>query len=122
MQADQHLIHVYASGEATLAGIKSFIYELVEPPYSEVDYNVLLDFRELSMDSLTSVDIERIAGIVAANRDKVLPVKNALVVSSKLSFGLSRMYELLAIDKGPQITQVFYSYSEALTWLCVDSP
>jgi hypothetical protein len=122
MQADQHLIHVHTSGEATLAGIKSFIYELVGPPYSEVDYNILIDLRKLNMDSLTNVDIERIAGIVAANRDKVLPVKHAVVVSSKLSFGLSRMYELLAIDKGPQTTQVFYSYDEAMAWLCVDTP
>ena len=118
MLAGRRLIIVSTSGEATLAGIKSYIDELVNPPYSEVDYNVLIDLRELNMASLTSTDVRRIVDIVAANRNIVLPVKQALVVSTKLSFGLSRMYELLAIENDPQTTQVFYSYDEAMDWLC----
>jgi hypothetical protein len=122
MQAERCLIIVSTSGAATFAGFKSFIYELVNPPYSEVDYNVLVDLQQLDMNLLTSTNIERIVGIVEANKNKIIPVKIALVVNSKLSFGLSRMYEMLAVDKGPQTTRVFYSYDEAMAWLSADTP
>ena len=76
------------------------------------------DYKHTSLIDRFPFPNERIVDIVAANRNIVLPVKQALVVSTKLSFGLSRMYELLATENDPQTTQVFYSYDEAMDWLC----
>jgi hypothetical protein len=120
-QADQQLIVVRTWGDAALSGFKSYICDLLGPPCSEVNYNILADFRDLNMSSLTNSDIKSIADIVAANRDNIPPVKHALVVSTTLSFGLSRMYELLATERDPQTIRVFYDYDEARAWVCSDA-
>jgi hypothetical protein len=115
--AEGHLIHGSLRGTASLDGLRGYIAELLSPPCVDVDYPVLSDLRELDMQFMTADDVRKVVEHVALNRDAIAPVKHAILVSHPVSFGLARMYELLAQETDPQQIGVFYDAGEARTWL-----
>lgn len=117
MDRTRGLITVSARGDATAADFQSYIADLLKPPCSEVDFNVLSDLRNVNMGTLSGDDVRDIARLVATRRSEVLTIKHAIVVGGPLSFGLARMYQTLSDDVDPQDLRIFYDIDEARRWL-----
>ena len=78
---------------------------------------ILSDYRELDASNLTTSDIEEIrTSALSRTENKYLTVKEALVVSDALVFGLSRMFDSV-VHSDKYEAGVFTDMNEAKSWL-----
>lgn len=117
MPEGRGLIHGSLRGTASLEGIFGYITDLLKPPCVDVDYPVLSDLRDLDMRFVSADDVRKLVEHVALNRLSIAPIRHAILVSQPVSFGLARMYELLAQETDPQQIGVFYDADKAHAWL-----
>ena len=94
-----------------IAAIKAF-YQGTPTKY------VLWNYSQAQLSHLSNNDVERIADTVNRYSNRSLVRKTALVFSQEVSFGLGRMFELLAELKGiPPRFMCFKKLDEAKSWL-----
>ena len=113
----EKLIVGRGSGDASLSAFASLFMELLAPPFNNLDYDVIYDFRELNLAPLSGSDIKTLADIAARNRDKIDPFKQAIVVSNPVSYGIIRIFEAFTELAGFRVYRVFRSYEEAESWI-----
>lgn len=83
-----------------------------EDPRFEANYRQLFDFTEV-----TDVRVTREGLSALATRTPFAPTsRRAIVVANDLSFGMARMYQMLAA-RDPEYFRVFRSLSSAREWL-----
>lgn len=86
--------------------------------YALPDYPVgtpeLLDLREVEESELAGADIRRVAERERQGPNRIS--KMAILTTSTLGYGLSRMFQLLADDTDYEI-HVFTELVEALKWI-----
>jgi hypothetical protein len=88
--------------------------DITDPPATLL---VLSDYRELDPSGLSSSDIEEIrTNALGRTENKYQAVKEAIVVSETLTFGLSRMYDSVVYSEKYEVN-VFTDMDEARTWL-----
>jgi hypothetical protein len=98
------------------AAIKRF-YENTNPPPSK---HILWDLRNASVDKLRSDEAVQLANY-AANFDKRKEIgKTAIVASSDVVFGVSRIFEAHVINPSIKLN-VFRDVDEAREWLEIES-
>ncbi|MDD2337582.1 MAG: STAS/SEC14 domain-containing protein [Geobacteraceae bacterium] len=118
---EERYLEVNARGAASTSGFRSFIEDLLEPAYADLNYNLLVEFSLLDTSSLGSGDIRNIVAFLEMRKEKLRPRKNAFVAASTITFGFARMYQILSEDVLPMSIQVFTSREQALEWLRDDS-
>lgn len=96
-------------GDAELSSLSSE----VELPDVTPEFSLLIDLREAEGREVTGAGVRALA-----KQPLVLSPtsRRAVVVPSILGFGMARMYELLAEQRGGG-TRVFRDYDEALRWV-----
>jgi hypothetical protein len=98
------------------AAIKRF-YENANPPPSK---HILWDLRNASVDKLRSDEAVQLANY-AANFDKRKEIgKTAIVASSDVVFGVSRIFEAHVINPSIKFN-VFRDIDESREWLEIES-
>ena len=84
--------------------------------------NVLWDFRLMKGNRVSSQELEELFNFIKANRGKRLQGKTALVATSDLDFGLSRVSEAYSqIRQLPWEMKAFRTMDEALEWIDRDN-
>ena len=84
----------------------------------ETTRDVLWDLREATLDAMPSEDVRKIGATVLGFGSEREGGRTAIVASSDLAFGLSRMYEAVTtVNEGTRPTQVFRDIEKALLWL-----
>jgi len=85
----------------------------------ELTKNLLLDCRNAKPDErILSQDLEKIAGVTKRYWELRKTGKTAIVASTDIVFGLSRMYEAFVKIEGlTHSVKVFRSMDEAIEWL-----
>jgi hypothetical protein len=114
---DESYVEVSAEGTASTSGFLSFVEELLEPAYADLNYNLLVEFSSLDTSPLGSGDIRNVVAFLEMRKEKLRPKKNALVATSSLTYGFARMYQILSEGVLPMSIQVFSSREQALEWL-----
>ena len=118
---DERYVEVNAQGAASASGFRSFIEELLEPAYYELNYNLLVEFSSLDTSPLGSGDIRNIVAFLEMRKEKLRHKKHAFVATSPVTFGFARMYQILSEGVLPILIRVFSSREQALEWLLDDS-
>lgn len=118
---DERYVEVNARGAASTSGFRSFVEDLLEPAYYDLNYNLLVEFSSLDTSPLESGDIRNIVAFLEMRKAKLRPKKHALVATSTITFGFARMYQILSEGVLPISIQVFSSREQALEWLRDDS-
>jgi len=118
---DERYVEVNARGAASTSGFRSFVEDLLEPAYLDLNYNLLVEFSSLDTSPLGSSDIRNVVAFLEMRKEKLRHKKNALVASSTLTFGFARMYQILSEGVLPMSIRVFSSREQALEWLRDDS-
>jgi len=116
---DKKIAYIKASGKVNADEIMIEGARMFAETDWENGFNILCDYREITEFDLSNEDIKKIA-----NQDKVHePIfdksKCAVVATSKLIFGLSRMWEIFSEDTS-LTTMVFRDIREAIDWLEMD--
>lgn len=113
-------LHTVGRGKVLLAEFLDYhrSIKITNPPPQLL---ILSDYRELDPSALSSLDIEQIRMSALARTDnKYQSVKEAIVVSESLAFGLSRMYDSLVYSEKYEVN-VFTDANEAKAWLGLEA-
>jgi hypothetical protein len=113
----QKLLVVTTSGDACFDTFRHMIDQLVSPPFADLDYDVIIDNRNLDLKTLLPEEAQSLADLLAQQMDTAHNIKHALVAGNVLSFGISRLFELRASSIQNLPMRVFLSYEEALSWI-----
>lgn len=82
---------------------------------------ILSDYREVDPSGLSSSDIEQIRiNALGRTQNKYKSIKEAMVVSESLAYGLSRMYDGVVYSEKYEIN-VFNDIAEARQWLGLET-
>jgi hypothetical protein len=109
-------ITITTSGSASVEGLIGFVTDLVASPRYRPGMAILIDHMLLDTRPLTAADIKTFATAVVTHDQQIGASRVAIVVPDPLTFGFARMYELHA-EPAQVRSKVFYSRSDALTWL-----
>jgi hypothetical protein len=109
-------VTITTSGSASAEGLIGYITDLVASPRWRAGMTILVDHRLLDGRPLCAADIKAFATAVVKRDEQIGPSRVAIVVPNPLMFGFARMYELHA-ERSRAQSKVFYSHSDALSWL-----
>ena len=83
--------------------------------------NMFWDFREGSLNSMSSDDLEKIKLYIQSRLERRgSDYQVVFLVSEAVDHGLSRMYQIIS-DSLPVIFEAFKNYDEALAWINADN-
>ena len=89
---------------------------LAEPDYDPA-LDDLVDLRGVSRFEVSTEGLRRIISMYTPVDRLGLPTALAIVAASDLTYGMSRMYEMMRGDDVPEEIRVFHSHDEAMRWL-----
>ena len=101
-----------AEGILTDTDLQEHQKSLYSDPNWRPTFNELSDLRTADFQATTASGIRKLASDVQAGE----PRKFALVVSTDLAFGISRMFQVLADESSADI-RVYRDITEARRWL-----
>ncbi len=104
-------------GLLTYNDLRNKLQEIYSDPNLIPYQKSLWDLAQADVTTFTSEQINTIADFVSKSWGTNGQSRAALVVKQDVSFGLSRMYEILLSDKTLSVTKVFNDYEQALEWL-----
>ena len=110
---ERHLVMSSASGVVTFADLLAHQEKLLADPDFSPDFSQLWDLVHVTKVELTTEELRRLAGrsiFSSASR-------RAILASSDLVFGLSRMFEIFRETLGEKGIRVFRNLDDALDWV-----
>lgn len=101
-----------------IAAVKKYQNEIQSNP-DYIDYNEMVDLSNVSNIKFTTEGIKSIGQIASATDQAGKDKKLALIVNSKLAYGLARMYEAYRSfsKKSKKVIRIFKNKEDALEWL-----
>ena len=112
----KRFVYARATGVLTLADNLGAFQALSADPRFEAGFSQLCDFRDVTEAHLGESEVREIVAAEEGSLDFLTGARIALVAPEDFSFGLARMWEILA-DRMPFETHVFRSLGEAIAWL-----
>jgi len=102
-------------GKISFEAFNDIMRKIVTSTEFPPDCNTIWDLRKADLSSIDSKFIEILISIRKKYPERG-KAKIAFIVDSDLSFGLTRMYEMIS-NQLPQVINVFRDYKEAEEWL-----
>jgi hypothetical protein len=110
-------VRVTVTGHDTVLLNKARIQAITSDPDWEPGYNVLVDFRSTHTFDLSMPDIEELAALHESLESIIGDGKLAVVASTDVVYGISRMWETVTESHTLLTTNVFRDLREAEDWL-----
>ena len=94
-----------------------------DDPNFDPDLNSVWDFSDVSdLEKVTPDQIQKIVSFVSWKRSRYKGMRTALVVSSKVHYGIARIYELSLESATKNNVMVFKNLDQAIDWIKSTSP
>ncbi len=113
----KNVLFAKADGELTAGDIQAFRRAAVKDPDFDPHLDTLFDFLDITGLQLSGDEVKELT-LSAIFHDRS---RRALVVPSKVMFGVSRMYSSY-IRADSDVLKVFYDMNDARRWLGLDQP
>jgi hypothetical protein len=113
---NKRFVYVRATGVLTLTDNLDAFQALLADPRFKAGFSQLCDYRDVTDAHLGGSEMREIVAAEQGSLDLLTGARIALVAPEDFSFGLGRMWEILA-DRMPFETYVFRSLGEATAWL-----
>jgi hypothetical protein len=105
------------TGPLDLRALITALKKVYSMPEFRSEMNVIWDLREADLSAFSSEDIRQVREYVGRHWGVEGTSRAALVVTSDLGYGLTRMYEILLESRTASEVHVFRDYDEALRWV-----
>lgn len=96
--------------------LQAYAALLADPDY-DATVNDLVDLRGVARLEVSAEALRQLISMYTPVDQLGVRTRLAVVAGSDLTFGMSRMYELLRGDGTPEEIRVFRSYDDAVAWL-----
>ncbi len=110
---ERSLVMSTGSGVLTLADALAHQERISKDPDFDPGFSQLVDLTQVTNLEFSSSDVRRLAQKSSFSATS----RRAILVSSDLVFGLSRMYEAFRAISGEKGVRVFRDLNEALEWV-----
>jgi hypothetical protein len=108
------------SGDFDFEDLFKELKKVYDEPGFDPELNSVWDFTKVeNIEKVSSDQIQKIVAFVSWKRSKYGAMRTALVVSSKIHYGIARMYELSLESASKNEIMVFKDIQEALEWIKV---
>ena len=106
------------SGQFNYDKLFTELKSVYDDPNFDPDLNSVWDLSEVSeIEKVTPEQIQKIVSFVSWKRSKYGGMKTALVVSSKIHYGIARIYELSMESASKNNIMVFKDLGQAIEWI-----
>jgi hypothetical protein len=109
-----------ATGPTSVADFLGIYRTVVADPSLAMATRSLIDLRQACLSGITRDDVQR--AIELPKLPRQTETRLAIVASSPLTYGLSRMYAMMQAGRRAGEVQVFNTLDEALAWLTARGP
>ena len=119
VEVDEELncLRVRASGKVDAAGVRASTLGVVEHPRWRTGMGVLADYRAVDGVHLRTSEIRELAELMRPFAERLGEGPLALVLGSRVMFGLARMWTAYASIRFAMKVQVFHEVDAAGAWL-----
>jgi hypothetical protein len=118
VDTEEDVVYTTVTGLYTADDVLKAIDELFEHPDFRPGLNGITDLRGAETFP-PYTDVIRIAQYLVRNRDRIGRSRTAVLVSSDVSFGTTRMFQTYSDDSSIE-THIFHELDEARRWLGLD--
>ncbi|MDB4881556.1 MAG: hypothetical protein JWL95_322 [Gemmatimonadetes bacterium] len=108
-----------ATGVVSGQDFVDIYHQIIADPELSHATRSLVDLREASFAEFTSGDVR--AAVNLPQLPRQAETRMAIVATTAVAYGMSRMYAMMQEGERPGEAQVFQSYDEALDWLGADT-
>lgn len=95
-------------------------YQIIADPELAHATRSLVDLRNASLEEFTSADVR--AAVNLPQLPRQAETRMAIVATTAVAYGMSRMYAMMQENSRPGEAQVFQEYADALAWLLAETP
>jgi len=113
---EQKLARVYASGKVNVRELRDIFSELIKHRDWQPGFDMLCDYREIEDFDVSTQDIDEISEWQTSIDKMIGNGKCAVVASRDSVFGMSRMWEMISVNRSQHIC-VFRELHDAVSWL-----
>jgi hypothetical protein len=113
---DRQMLNIIISETFDLDELTSTFEAITNSRDYPPNIRAVWDFRKADISSVNADIINRLVEI-RSHFTKRSNCRSALIVSSDLQYGFSRMFEMLTDGKIPPQLKVFREYEEAVQWI-----
>lgn len=113
------IVYTTIEGLYTADGLLAAFEVLFDNPDFQPGMNGIADLRNVETYP-PATDVMRIARYLIEHKDKIGKSRTAVLVSSDVSFGTTRMFQAYADDSTGIETRIFHEMDEARRWLGLD--
>ena len=111
--------NIKTRGDGDVTSVVAFFKNIITHPEWKPGLNILMDHRELKIDTLEMAGIQSISRRFKKIGPKLGDGKLALVMKRDIDFGLARTWEILTAEAVDIAIEVFRSMDEASRWLAL---
>jgi len=112
---DDEMLRIVGEGNYTARDLKDLLLAAISDPRTKPGIPTLMDVRK-SDATRTTDELVSVVDFLGSQRDQRVPLRCAVVTSSDLRFGLSRMASVYVERYGVEL-QVFRDIESAEYWL-----
>ena len=117
---ERNILHVILHGLITVDQLRNILHKITHAEEYPPDIPALWDLTAVDAGEVDLSMIEKFIGTRERFPERGI-TKLAILTSSELAFGLSRMYEAMSVDL-PQTIRVFKDRATAEQWLQEQDP
>lgn len=115
---DDDMLRIVGEGDYTAQDLKDLLAAALSDPRARPGISTLMDIRR-SEASRTTDELVSVVDFLGSKRDRAVPLRCAVVATSDLRFGLSRMVSVYLERYGVDL-RVFRDIEPAELWLRSD--
>jgi hypothetical protein len=114
---DPEDVLVTTSGDASVDDLHSWVREAMADPRFRHNLKVLIDHTNMRWWALSTDEIERRAGLIRADAERVGQQRVAFVVGSPVDYGVTRMLRSMIAPASLIELEIFDTAEAARDWL-----
>ena len=115
--AADNYVKIVVEGVFSIEEHAECVNELFSSPFWKPGMNLLCDYQNFNFGSVIFEKVRAASENYQRAPEKLGKGKMALVVKTKLGFGIGRQFELISEGKIPREIYVFMDEKEAIDWL-----
>ena len=118
---DLRLKYVHVSGKTHLSELRELAGRYFEDPQFSLEIRFLVDLSDLTGARAKFMDVFTLKWFYEEKfGDLEKPIEVAIVATTKLGYGISRMFATLTTSEKIMRVRVFSDLASATEWLCID--
>lgn len=114
---DDEILEMKTSGDFSIDDLLEMVEQAAVNPKWKPGMNIIADFRELDVKGVNVAEIYKAKNLHVQNNDIAGEGKIAIILSSNLAYGFSRIYQAISSTQVKSQIMSFRNYDNGVDWV-----